>query len=202
MADTLPPTPAELRARSELLRLKFPAPAGSDPDPMDESRVLTDAISQVESWTARIIDPNTPCHSAYADTCEAVPAGMEPLAIRAVTLMAEAITVNSESKLARKRAGRLRLRGFTAGPYSEQYWDPGMVRGGAGKRPQFVDDPDLDDILWALATEEARDMLIAETTGVQAPAGVASAFDYNNKVGIGRIGNIGPLGPTGGPDGF
>lgn len=199
MAATLPPTPDEVRARSELLTGKFPPPpSGSDPDPLQP--LVDDAIAMVQGWTGRILDPDHPenAASAYAEAMEATPPGLIPIAVRAVTLTAEQMSVTGELKLARQRAGRLRLRGFTAGPYSEQYWDPAMVRGATARRPQFVDDPDLDDALWQLATEEARQTLTAETTGVQLPAAIASPTNFNRQPGVGGSGWFG----GGGPDGW
>jgi hypothetical protein len=162
-------------------------------------------VSEVQALTARRLGPpGFACASVFAQ-CEAVPEGLEPVAVRAVTLMAEQIAVTSEKKLARQRASRLRLRGFSAGPYSEQYWDPGMVRGGSsgqGRRPTLIDDPDLDDLLWMRATDDARDEIVARATGMMPPAGVASQIDYRRQGLAGLV--QGPFGPGGGlgPDGF
>lgn len=174
--------------------------------------VLGDAVAQVTSLSGRIVDPTNPdgAASTYTDTPEAVPSALVPVALRATALMAESIAVTREPKLARQRAARLRQRGFTAGPYSEQFWDPAMVRGGARGRPSFVDDPDLDDALWALATEDARFTLIYEAGGQPQPGAAVSAFDYNRRAGIGIDRGVGPGGPLGisgsgfgaGPDGF
>jgi hypothetical protein len=202
-SDALPPSPDDVRQLSELLRAKFP----TDPIDADKERALRDAVRQsiefVSAITCRQIDPTAAACSCVAGTCEPVPDGLRALAVRAVTLMTERLAVGDETKLARQRASGLRLRGFTAGPYSEQYWDPGQVRGGAGKRPPFIDDPDLDDVLYALATEDAIAFVIAQVTGHQPPAGEIGAFDYNWKPGIGRTGVLGgPGGPGAGPDGW
>lgn len=213
MADTLPPTPDQLRERSELLAQKYPPPANvGDPDPLVTVGVLGDAIAQVGSLSGRIMDPANPqdAASSLVDTPEPVPAGLVPTALRAVTLMAEAIATMREVKRARQRAARLRVRGTSAGPWSEQYWDPAMVRGGTRGRPSFVDDPDLDDALWALATQDAQFQLIYLAGGQAPPGAAVSAFNFNRRAGVGLNRGVGPGGVLGisgdglgtGPDGF
>jgi hypothetical protein len=80
------------------------------------------------------------------------------------------------------------------------------MRGGSrAGRPQIVDDPDLDDVLWTLATQDARDTLIALASGQQLPAAMVSTFNYAGR-GAGRGGSRRAFTPeTGwlsGPDGF
>lgn len=198
-AEELPPTPDMVRARSPLLSQKFPV----SPVNPDLERQLREAIASamgfVQAITCRQLDPLVPA-TCVAGACEPTPPELAAVAIRAIALSVEQMVVTDEPKLARQRSARLRLRGFSAGPYAEQYWDPAMVRGGGGgKRPQFVDDPDLDDLLWALATEDARFTLISETTGVQPPAAQVSSSNFNRQPGIGSSfgGGFGR-----GPDGF
>lgn len=180
------PTPEALRTDSDLLALKLPASSENDAK-LTQRATVTAAI--VAAITGRQIDPVT-------EGVE-VPAGLQPLAIHAIARFVERRIIMGAAATAEKTAmGRL-LRGFTAGPYSESYFSPGDLQMKGG-RPVMDADADLDETLWALATEEARANWIAQATGVQPPAGVASTFDYR------RMGNsfAGLAGFGRGPDGF
>lgn len=191
------PTPEELRTESDLLAAKFPQ---SDPnDAKLASRAATAAVV-VSSLTFRLIEPiEEPTVEGYA--FEDVPVGLRPVAIRAVALMVERFIVTGAPEFAEQAATGRRLRGFSAGPYSEQYFAPGEFarRGAAQGRPPMDPDDALDQVLWALATMDAREYFISQATGAQPPAGQASEFDYRR---MGRAGLRLPNGFAGGPDGF
>lgn len=184
------PTPAQVRARSALLAERYPEP---DP-PADESATFVAAIEDsaavVGSLTGRLIEPLT--------EGEEVPQGLVGIAVRATARMAELMDSEGSADAADSTARGERLRGFSAGPYSEQYFAPGdlVLKDG---RPQFSPDPTLDRLLWALATELAIEELLALVRGQHAPAGAVSEFDYR-KMGGGYFGRS--RGVSGGPDGF
>lgn len=189
---TLPPSPDAIREDSRLVAELLPATPEND-------RLLrglvVDSIALVSSLTYRRIDPAIPCPADIP--CEDVPASLVPLAYRAVALMTERLLVTGEPKFAQQVATGRRLRGFSAGPYSESYFAPGEFarRGAQQGRPPMDPDEQLDGVLWALATEAAREAFVAWATGVQPPAGAVSAFNTN------RRGNAG-VRRLYGPDGY
>lgn len=176
------PTAEEIRERSPLLRSRYP----EGEDSADLTAVIEDSAVVVAELTGRLIAP-------YAEG-EEVPAGLVGVAVRAVARMAELMDTEAAAANADVTARGRRLRGFTAGPYSETYFAPGEVVIAKGSRPQFSPDPTLDRLLWALATQEARDALMAAVTGEHAPAGAVAAFDYRRMGG--RVGS-GLTGPDG-----
>jgi hypothetical protein len=183
------PTADEVRERSPLLRGRYPE---AGPNEADLDAVIEDSAVVVASLTGRLIEP-------FPEGVE-VPAGLRPTAVRAVARMAEQMDTASSATQADADARGRRLRGFSAGPYSEQYFAPGdlIIKGG---RPQMSPDVLLDALLWALATEEAQEAWIALATGVMPPAGVVSAFDYR-RTGGGYFATFPRRGFIGGPDGF
>lgn len=203
----LPPSPDEIRQASPLLRSVYPAPAG-DPFQLADLRLIVyEATAYVQSMTFRLIDPSLGDVAPEGYLSEAVPDGLIPLAFTAIARMSERIKVTTDPAMATQIATGRRLRGFTAGPYSEQYFAPGeFARRGAsqGRPPMDVDDA-LDSALWALATEDARDYFVWRSTGVAPPVGVATSFDYRRQsIGYGSGGMGGGFGGMGhgGPDGF
>jgi len=105
-----------------------------------------------------------------------------PAALRAVVLKAEAMVVGDDPVLVAQIAAGRRLRGFTAGPYSESYFSPSELVWKHG-RPQVDPNPALDEVLWLLMTEDCREQFIAWATGIQVPAGAFSEFDYRREAG-------------------
>lgn len=195
------PTPDELRAASPLLTLKLPDDTGGPNDAALNARAA-EAATLVSSLTFRTIEPVTSSTVEGWDF-EGVPDDLVPLATRAIALMVEHEVVTGAADFAERLAtGRL-LRGFSAGPYSEQYFAPGEFarRGASQGRPPMDPDERLDTVLWALATEDAREYFVFMATGQSAPAGQAVAFSYRRQnlgYGAGAVGY-----PTrGGPDGW
>jgi hypothetical protein len=198
------PTPAELRLASDLIAAKLP-PSG----PNDEKLELRaeSAAALVASITFRLIDPVTEA-TVEGYSFEEVPPSLRNLALRAIALMVERELVTGEPAFAEQVATGRRLRGFTAGPYSESYFAPGEFarRGAQQGRPPMDPDEQLDAALWALATEDARDYFIAYASGLHLPGAAVSAFDYR-RVAVGDspgglTGRNGLAGGFGGPDGF
>lgn len=181
------PTPVQVRERSRLLRARYPEPAAGGDESPDLLTAITDAAVLVATWTGRLIAP--------ADVGEEVPAGLVPVALRAVARMAERVDEATASAEASKTAGGKRLRSISAGPWSESYFAPGelaMKNGVAAVTGDAV----LDGLLWALMTEDAREQWFALTSGVQAPAGGVTSFDYR------RMGGTAGLRLGSGPDGW
>lgn len=194
----LPPDASDIRARSRLLRVKFPVDS-TDPDSENDLRVtVAEATALVQGITWRLVDPDIGCPAPDGFLCELVPTSLVPVALRAVTLMAERFAVTGAAQFAEKVATGRRVRSISAGPWSESYFAPGeFARRGAVGRPPVDPDDALDAALWALMTEDARDEFIRFATGRTAPAGVVTAFDYRL---AGRGGYARGFGP--GPDGF
>lgn len=139
----LTPSPDDVRARSELLRLRFPD--GDEDKEAELAALLADDAPVVSSLTGRIIGPEgTPG--------EEVPAYLQPVAMRAMALRAERMSVTGAARSRTGAIGKLTLRSFSAGPYSEAYFGPGEAQGA-----KALDlDPVVHELLWALATEEKR----------------------------------------------
>jgi hypothetical protein len=187
------PTAAEVRARSALLRVRYPPPvAPATDEPADLLAVIEDASAVVGALTGRLIAP--------LEVGEEVPPGKTHLAVRAVARMAELMDTEGAADFADVSARGRRLRSFSAGPYSEAYFSPDELvpRRGQQGRPQFSPDPTLDRLLWALATQDAIDLLIALASGIQPPAGLVTEFDFRASGGRyysgGRWVGIGPDG--------
>lgn len=206
-AAPLPPSPSDIRNASPLLRLKFPLPPTNAAAINDLKTLVYQAIAQVQSMTWRMIDPTLGCAAPEDYVCELVPDALVPIALEAITRMAERIYVTTTPAMATQLATGRRLRGFSAGPYSEQYFAPGEFarRGASQGRPPMDTDDTLDTTLWALATEDARDYFVWRSTGIAPPVGIATSWDYRRQsIGYGAGGagwGAGGLG-HGGPDGF
>lgn len=160
------PTVDDVRARSELLTVRYPDPAGDDALQL----ILDDDAPVVSQLTGRSIGPaGTPG--------EEVPAYLVPVAKRAMTLRAERIGIGGTAKSRKGVIGSLRLRSFTAGPYSESYFGPGEAQAAKALDP----DPAAHELLWALATPEMRDYWTALWTGQQVPAAAVQQFDWTQR---------------------
>jgi hypothetical protein len=182
------PTPEQLRAASELIALKYPEGGPHD----DRLAMLAEsAATLVATLTFRLIDPVTES-TIDGYTFVDVPPSLVAVAIRAVALMVEREIVTGDPAFAEQVATGRRLRGFSAGPYSESYFAPGeFARKGASQgRPVMDQDEALDALLWALADEEAREYFIGQASGVNAPASVITAFDYTKQAVSDRPGSI------------
>lgn len=182
------PTPEQLRAASALIRQKYPAEGGEDA--VLEALALP-AATIVATLTFRLIEPVV-ASTIDGYTFTDVPASLTAIAIRAVALMVNREIVLGDPAFAEQVATGRRLRGFSAGPYSESYFAPGeFARKGAGQgRPLMDQDESLDEALWALASEEAREYFISQATGVNPPASVITSFDYRKQAVGDRPGGL------------
>jgi hypothetical protein len=203
----MPPTPADIRNLSPLLRQNYPLPA-VDPYAWSDLRSMVyTATMLVQSNTWRIIDPTLGCPAPVEEgySCELLPPELVDVARQAILKMTERLSVTAQPAFASQIASGRRLRGFTAGPYSENYFDPGQfARKGTTGRPAMDNDDAIDAALWALATEDARDYFMWRATGAAPPTGVPSTFDYRRQslgYGAGEIGIPGGF-ARGGPDGW
>lgn len=180
------PTPDQLRAASDLIAQKYPS--GGSEDLKLELRAQSSS-ALVATLTFRLIDPvteSTVDGYLFSD----VPPSLELLAVRAVALEVNREIVTGDPSFAQQVATGKRLRGFSAGPYSESYFAPGEFarKGAAQGRPPMDPDEELDAALWALASEDAREYFISQASGVNPPAGVVSSFDYRKQVSGDRPG--------------
>lgn len=201
----LPPTPDQIRNASPLLRQNFPIPPVDPYAPADLRNQVYQSIAAVQSLTWRLIDPTLGCSAPDEGgySCETVPPSLVPVAYAAVIRMTEELNVTSEADYAQQLASGRMLRGFSAGPYSESYFAPGeFSRRGVTTRPAMSTDSVLDAMLWALATEDARDYFVWRSTGIAPPTGVASAFDYRRSNSGYSAGSLGGLPVGRGPDGY
>jgi hypothetical protein len=100
--------------------------------------------------------------------------------------------VTGDPAFAEQVATGRRLRGFSAGPYSESYFAPGeFARKGAQQgRPAMDPDEALDAALWALATLEAREYFVSEASAVNPPASAITSFDYRKQAVGDRPGSL------------
>lgn len=176
-----PPDIAEVRARSPMLRVKYPAGSADPQVDADLRYVVQDAVALVESIACRKLSGD-------------LPADLVPFAFRAVTLKAEQLAIAGGAQLAEQTAAGRRLRSISAGPWSESYFAPGelVVKDGV---PQVDPDPRLHEALWALMDEECREAWLALVRGDQVPAGAVTRFDYRRMSG--RGGGLRGVGPDG-----
>lgn len=206
--SNLPPAPMDIRNNSPLLRSKIPIPT-VDPYALSDLRNMVYAATMyVQSLTWRMIDQTLGCPAPIEEgyTCELVPNELVPLVVQVITKLVERYNVLASVQYATQVATGRRLRGFTAGPYSENYFDPGQFsRRGVTTRPIMDNDDTIDAMLWALATEDARDYFVWRSTGIGLPTGVSTSFDYRRQslgYGAGSAGGYAGGLAHGGPDGF
>lgn len=161
------PSADDVREVSALLRERYPE---DDPEKEDELDALLAALAPLISWlTGRSIGP-----SGVDTPGEEVPEYLEPLAVKVFAMRAERDSVGGEARRRKTAAGSLRLRSFSAGPYSESYFGPEE----AGKIQMLDPEPVIHEMLWALATEEKRAYWLSLWTGEDSPGVAVQAFDY------------------------
>lgn len=157
-----PVSVAEVRANSPLVKQFFPTdPYNADEEARLENAVATSA-ALIEELTGRDLDD------------EGLSPNLRALAVRAVVLKTEQMAVRTRAKTSKGAVTSLSLRSFTAGPYSESYFGPGEAAAAKVLDPN----PELHQLLWALATQEMRDYWIGLWTGEYPAAAGVQAFDY------------------------
>jgi hypothetical protein len=170
-----PPSPytgAELRVLSALLKARHPEATPYVPDEDELNPYIAEAMALVAHITGRAIPPDAPG--------VAVPPALQPVAERAVRLKTEQVMVGASAESSEEAASGRRLRSQSAGPWSESYFAPGDL-GSKNGRPVLDPNAALDEALWALATPERREELIAEATGQHPPAGALTGFSYGQR---------------------
>lgn len=161
----IPPTPADLRARSALVRTRYPAEPYDAQRELDIQNAIETAQGLIKSLTCRAMD-------------ETIPADLRVLAIRAIVLKTEQVLLTGEYRARRGVIGSGRqLRSFTAGSYAESYFGPQE----AGRMKRLDPDDALHEVLWALATEECREAWLALWGEEPAPASAVQTFDWRHQ---------------------
>jgi hypothetical protein len=157
------PTPAEIRARSELVALRFPDTAPGNEALTALAEVIGPLISEL---TGRAIGD--------APGVE-VPDYLVPVAEMAFALKVEHHPTVAKDR--RKALTVLNLRSFSAGPYSESYFGPGE----AAQIKRLDPDPELHEVLWALATPEKRAYWLLLWNEQVAPAAGVQTFAWGRR---------------------
>lgn len=157
------PTPDEVRARSALLTQRFPDGAVGDAALSGRIEVMVPVLSDL---TGRSLaeDLGVPGVS--------VPAYLEPTAEQAVALKLERGSATAKDR--KKAINTLNLRSFSAGPYSESYFGPGE----AAEIKKLDPDPEIAELLWALATEDKRAYWLAIWGETVVPGAAVQSFDW------------------------
>lgn len=150
------PSTEDVRTQSALLAEVYPAD-DAERDAALAVLIGTDA-ALVSSMTGRAVASGAPG--------DPVPDYLEPVAVRAISLRCEREAIRSIPKERRGSIKALRLRSFSAGPYSESYVRPEE----ASKRGLLDFEPEIHDMLWALCTDEKRDYWTGIWTGIFTPA--------------------------------
>jgi hypothetical protein len=139
------PTLEQVRARSEVISGRFASPGGD----VALQTLVDDAVAYVAAVTGRAIG---------LIAGEAVPDGLVPIAVRAVTLATEGFAVGGALDIRESSAsGEPVLASLTAGPYAESYFAPGSER-----TAESLLSPDraLARLLWLLLTDAKRAALL------------------------------------------
>jgi hypothetical protein len=172
-----PPDVDMVRSGSSILTDAFPSPAGD----ADLQLRMIEAAAYVSSVTARAIFFPSGGETAFGCSYEDVPPELQPLALRAIRMALEIESVAAESRadVIEQREGG--LASFSAGPYSESYFQPGSSSS-QGLSPELAmnGDPALSRALWGLLTPCARTYWLntLDPTRPQAPAASLESYDW------------------------
>lgn len=197
------PTLDELRMRSKLLAKRYPAPSGN---PLLQ-QLLFDALPLLSNLTGRNIgmtgegseqalqeelaegwswdpwesffgygpggDGATGGSENWLARLAPVPGRLVGVAKRAVTLKCERLAVGGGIRQRVEAHNKGLLRTMSAGPYSE-----GRITAGDVRKLMMLDpDPQLDEALRLLITEDAWGVFLYQTTGQQLPGTALTAID-------------------------
>lgn len=194
------PTLSEMRARSKLLANRYPSPSGNaallalmlDALPLlsrltgrnigvvseaggksEMERLVEEELSQGDIWEGWNFSGEGLAGEEWLRRLMPVPASLVQVSKRAVTLKCERLSVGGSvrSRIEAHNTGLLRT--MSAGPYSEGRMTVGDVR----KLMMFDPDPQLDECLRLLITEDAWGVFLYMTTGQQIPAAALTPID-------------------------
>lgn len=179
------PTGSDIRAWSPpdfpWDQLGWPAPTGSDPDPLDKR--VEWAIGYIENTTWRplstIVPPDQAGNLPTVET--GAPLNLVPIAEQAVALRTLQLVAQQTKKYLTATVMQDYIQSFTAGSYSEQRSSVENVlrsRGGSVENPAVNRWRDLSDLLYLLMTPDAYDYWRFRLTGVNPPAGGFVAQDW------------------------
>jgi hypothetical protein len=192
------PTLDEMRARSKLLLARYPSPAGNTA----LQALLFDALPLISNLTGRNIGMvgegsekellnellNEPLTEGWSwepwalagggreewlTRLVAVSGRLIAVAKRAVTLKCERLAVGGQVRARIEAHNTGLLRSMTAGPYSEARMTVGEVR----QKMMLDPDPQLDECLRLLMTEDAWGIFLYMTTGQQLPGAALTPID-------------------------
>jgi hypothetical protein len=192
------PTLDEVRASSKLLTKRYPKPAGD----AELQRLLFDALPLVSNLTGRNIgitgegserelleellnEPLTEGWSwepwqvgggggeEWLTRLSPVPGRLVAVAKRAVMLKCERLAIGGGVRARIEAHNTGLLRSMSAGPYSESRMVVGEVRA----KMMLDPDPQLDEVLRLLMTEDAWGVFLYQTTGRQLPGVALTAID-------------------------
>lgn len=160
------PTPDQVRDRSALLTARYSQNAEND-ELLQER--IAEEVPVVADLTGRAIGgaPGVP-----------VPDYLVPVAEAAIALRIERAPLTAKD--AQKGIGTLRLRSFTAGPYSETYFTPGDLAALKALDP----DRRIHELLWTLATEDKRAYWVYMWGGPIQPGVAVQTFNWRGRVAV------------------
>lgn len=157
---------AEVRGASELLQDLYPA------DPFDAA---AEAELEAKITTAVALIESLVCGRVLGD----LTGNDRWIALRAVVLKTEQLAVRGATKQRRRAIRSGNLRSISAGPWSESYFGPEE----AAKAKRLDPDPELHEVLWALADEDCRESWLVLWGGQPKPAAAVQSFDYRRLPG-------------------
>lgn len=189
------PTLDEMRARSKLLAKRYPQPAGDaalqallfDALPLISNitgrnigitgegserellaELLNEPLSEGASW-----EPWQALGENFLTRLAPVPGRLIAVAKRAVTLKCERLATGGQVRARIEAHNTGLLRSMTAGPYSESRLTVGEIR----QKMMMDPDPQLDEVLRLLMTDDAWGVFLYQTTGQQLPGVALTAID-------------------------
>jgi len=192
------PTLDEMRARSKLLTARYPSPAGDaalqallfDALPLlsnltgrnigitgegSERELLEELLNEplTEGWSWEPWSLAAGGGEEFLNRLVAVPGRLITVAKRAVTLKCERLAIGGHVRARIEAHNTGLLKSMSAGPYSESRMTVGEVR----QKMMLDPDPQLDECLRLLLTEDAWGVFLYQTTGQQLPGAALTPID-------------------------
>lgn len=182
----------------------YPSPGGDD----GLTLLLSASAAGFMVLTGRVVgdDALVGQPGPFGCSLEALPVMFEPLALRAMTVFAERLSVMSDAEFTSDAISNTHggLASISAGPWSESYFAPGSTV----ERKSLDEDPVIAGMLWAMATDCVRAawerLWNPELAGLYPPARATSVTDWFPESGAGPWPyDVYGCGWSGlGPDGF